>query len=189
MGRTGCNSGLPVRLSEWVSERPGKDRLLPATIESAWDVLFCYRCLPRPRLGYRSPIALALTGYSSDEFCADSTPLLRSVPRGERRLRGEFPCTALLSPFVVELRCIRTDGRFISMAGTKTGTGAPPLIPCSRAPPMAKAGVGQTLPMGATCEAVLAALADVGLWVVATAERSPETTLTGERSSAEVAGR
>ncbi len=64
-------------------EKEAQFRLLA---ENARDIIFHFRLKPRPHLDYISPAAAAITGYTPEEFYADSRLLINRVHPEDRPL-------------------------------------------------------------------------------------------------------
>lgn len=92
-------------------EKEAKYRLLA---ENAIDIIYRYRLVPEARIEYISPAALAVTGYSPEEYYLDAALMSRIIHPNDLPLFDSFFSKSLLNDEVpITLRMIRKDGKNI----------------------------------------------------------------------------
>jgi len=88
-------------------ENEAKYRLLA---ENAIDIIYRYRLVPEARIEYISPAALAVTGYTPDEYYCDPDLMSRVIHPNDLPLFDSFITKSLLHDEVpITLRLIRKD--------------------------------------------------------------------------------
>lgn len=90
-----------------LAQKESQYRLLA---ENAVDVIYLYKLLPEPKFEYISPAAIAVTGYSPEEFYDDPRLLINIIHPDDKVLFEDFiKNSSRLDSLPLTLRIIRKD--------------------------------------------------------------------------------
>jgi len=104
---------MPRRTPRLARGRSSSSDPLRRLVERAPDVIFRVRLTPRPRLDYINRAVLEVSGYSPEEWCADSGLAARIVHPADRRKLQDVVRSRRLPPRPVVLRWLRKDGAVV----------------------------------------------------------------------------